>query len=518
MVDRIPLSSIRTLSEGLEISAASTLPEPALPKSVKATQQSLPSYLRNAKPSSTSPLILVDRQLANTDITALRYGQNSRTIIPQFVRANPELSAAVTAYVRVGITSGYTAIAKNLDGTVNPDATSVLAQLLARLDVLNDYTIGFDDSLSLRSLSEVWARELMYYGAMAGELVLDQARIPSKIQPVNVAQIRLFPSKDAKRMVPQQYIAGQQIWLDYPTFFMVSLDQDTTDPYAISPIEPAIQGVLFSAEFMNDLRRVVKRAIHPRVTVTINEEKFKDNIPLEIKNDSEKTLEFMKKVINDVADQVNGLAPEDALVVFDSLTFKVADHGNTNLSNEYDQLQAIADAKIAAGAKTLPTVLGKSDGTSNVASTEALMFMKYVEGAVWSKLNEMISKMLTLGVRLMGQDVYVEFRYNPINLRPEVELESFRAMEQSRVLEQLSLGLITDEEASIKLTGHLPPAGYVNKSGTLFKVATAQPAGNGYNGETNSGSTLNQNLNGNAPKGAKSKNQTKAEIISLIGQ
>ena len=83
------------------------------------------------------------------------------------------------------------------------------------------------------------------------------------------------------------------------------------------------------------------------------------------------------------------------------------------------------------------------------------------------------SRALTQAVRLQGQDVYVEFKYAELDLRPQAELEAYKAMEQSRILEQLSLGLISDEEACILLTGNLPPEGYKPLAGSMFKSGTS---------------------------------------------
>jgi hypothetical protein len=107
--------------------------------------------------------------------------------------------------------------------------------------------------------------ELLTYGAIGLELVLDKARLPWKLQPVSVTQIEF--TTDGVERVPQQRLAGEVIVLDIPTFFYDSLDQDLLEPYASSPFEPAIQPIIFSQEFMNDLRRIVRRAIHPRVDV-----------------------------------------------------------------------------------------------------------------------------------------------------------------------------------------------------------------------------------------------------------
>lgn len=485
---------------GVEMKAGTDLPDAPLPTKVAKAQQTLPSFLKTAKPATGSPLQRTDRLLANKDILDYRLGNDSRQIIRDFTRSDPNLSAAVASHVRVGITSGYTAIARNPDGTVNPEATTALAQVITRMNVLNDYTIGYDDGRSLRSISEAWAREAVTMGAMCGELVLDKLRLPSHIHPIASAQVRLFPSTDGKKLIPKQFIAGEYIDLDIPTFFMVMLDEDLLDPYPNSPIEPAVQAVLFGAEFLNDIRRVVKKAIHPRAVVTIDEEKFKKNIPADIQNDADQVNAYMAQVVSDLETKINGMAPEDALVIFDTIGVEVTDHGNTNLSNEYTFIKGMADAKLAAGAKTLPTVLGHSDGTSNTASAEVLLFMKTVEGMVWAKLNEMFSKMFTLAVRLMGHDAVVQFRYNAIDLKPESELESFKAMKQSRILQLCSLGLMDDAETAIELTGALPPAGMKPLSGTgFFEAKAAVPAGDGQNGASNSGSTMNHALRPTTP-------------------
>jgi hypothetical protein len=133
--------------------------------------------------------------------------------------------------------------------------------------------------------------------------------------------------------------------------------------------------------------------------------------------------------------------------------------------------------------------------------------MKQCEGTITFKLNEMFSKMLTLAIRLRGLDVTVEFRFAAIDLKPESELEAFAAMKQSRWLELLSLGLVTDEAASIELTGSLPPAGFKPLSGTgFFNAKSVEPAGDGYNGATNKGGAMNQNTAATTPKNAKSQN------------
>lgn len=500
MLDRIKSMFGMTVSGGPEIEAAAQL-APTPPPKVKPNQQSKAPYL--TRTASRSALPVAERRLANTDITTLRAGNSSRTVIRDFAAASPDLSSAVATAIRTAVTASYTAVAYNMDGTFNREATQLLQQLLTRLDVVKDYAEGFSNISGIRGLSEALGKELMLYGSCALELVLDKSRLPYKLAPVPTTTVQLFQDKDGLKA--KQVVQSLEIDLDIPTFFYTALDQDLTEPYSTSPIESAIAPAVFLQEFLNDVRRVIKRSIHPRLHVTINEERFRKNLPDEALHDEEKLRAEMAKLVDEIAAKVNDLAPEDALIAFDTLVFDYADHGNTALADEYEVIRAMAESKLATGAKTMPTILGHSSASANIASAETLIYVKHVEGAVQFKLNEIFSRALTLATRLFGFDCYVEFVYDRIDLRPDSELESFRSQKQSRVLELLSLGMISDDEASLQLTGSLAPDGMTPLSGTRFKSATPSND-NPYDGATNSGSTMNQALNSDAPKGARGSN------------
>jgi len=493
---------------------ATVLPPQPTPKAGK--QVGLPSYLTSANPPKT-PLVQTDRRLAATDITTLRGGTSTQKIIGDFVAASPDLSAAVFAYIRTAITKSFTAVAKNTDGTFNVDATSLLQQIISRMDVVPNYANGYAGNYSLRSVSESLALELVSYGGMSCELVLDKARLPWRIQPLSVTHIKWVPDGPGD-IIPQQEIAGQKIDLDIPTFFYTALDQSLLTPYASSMLEPAIKPVIFSEEFNKDIQRVVKRSVHPRQIYSVNEEKFRKFIPMEVLNDPEKLAAYQNTFMEALTSQVNGLNPEDAVILFDTIGFEFGNNGNISLSDEYKTLSDIANAKLATGAKTLPAILGHGTGSQNIASTESMLFVKSVSGGVQEKLNEIFSRVFTLAVRLFGYDVVVDFKYAPINLRPEDELESFKAMAQSRVLELLSLGLITDEEASIQLTGRMPPQGYKPLSGTMFKSASAQGVSANPDGQSNGGSALNQNLNSGSESGGARGSNTKKNPVKAEGE
>lgn len=466
---RRPEEQMTSFSDAPEMSVLSNLPEqpPVKPPRKPAA---LASYIGSAKSGDTLPQ--TDRRLVNKDITTYRNESDTRRVIRGFAASSPDFASAIFSYLRTGITQGYTALARNTDGTFNREATVLLQQIITRMDVLPNYADGYSGSSSLQSLAEMLGKELLLEGAMAAELVLDKVYTPRKIQPLHVGSIKFKVDKD--EVIPYQDINSQKIDLDIPTFFYVALDQDLLTAYASSPLEPAVKPVLFTEDFVQDLWRVVKKAVHPRETVTIDYDRIMKMIPADVQGDDNLTTEWMNTLLTQVEDQISNLGVDEALVLFDFIKIERETSGNTSLSSEWAALQDIGNAKLATGAKTMPAMLGHGVGSSNIASTESMLFIKSATGAIQVKLNEMFSRIFTLSLRLFGLDVYVEFKYNAVDLRPENELESFKAMKQSRILEQLSLGMVSDEEATIQLTGNLPPIGMTPLSGTRFTFGSPE--------------------------------------------
>ena len=484
---------------GSRLDAAADVQMPALSKRTKTATASVPSYLTSVSASKDSFLPVEDLRLANLDITDIRYGTTTPAVLRKLAKASPDLSASIFSAVRLALASPYIALARNLDGTLNNEATALVQQLCRRFDLLGSGEGGYNHYPSIRSAGESMGREHLMLGSCAIELVLGKTKLPDAMQPVSVQNIKF--KYNGKRKVPYQVVGGDEVPLDFPSFFYVALDQDLLTPMSDSPIQAAIQPIIAQQTFMNDLRRVAQRAVHPRVKVKIVEEMWRKSLPTEILNDPEKLAAAAENLILTVRSQMDGLNPEDALIFFDCLTVEYLTAGSTTVSDEWKALSDIINGKISSGAKSAPVILGLSSvGSSNIASTQTMLFVKTVESGIILKLNEIFSRMLTLAVRLYGIDAVVEFGFQSVDLRPESELEAFKSMKQSRILELLSLGLMSDEEASMKLTGTLPIPGATKLSGTRFKSAKPAEVGNP---ESNT-SALNQDLSGDAPKEPKS--------------
>lgn len=486
---------------------AAILPSNPPPK-VSKGQQSEPGH-RTVVGGTSARLRQTDRTPLTTDRLDVRSATSTYAAIKTLSYSSPDVSGAVFANQRVGIPEKFSVVARDMDGKINPQATQLAHELLRRIMFMGNADGSFNIQSSIQSLSESLARELQLYGAMAGEVALDKARIPSSLNGISIPSLKWYD--EGKGVRPVQIVGGTEINLDLPTFIYIALDQDFTDPYAASPLESAAQPVLADIDFSNDVRRAMKRAVLPRLNAVIDSDAVKKFTPPEILNDTKKFSDYKNQLVAAVQDVINGAQPEDALISFSEIKYEILD-GGMDPSTIIEKLQKVLNSKLQTGMKTLPVVLGHGS-SSNASSTEALLFMKNAN-IIRVKLNEFYSKALTIAIRIMGQDCYVEFTYETIDLRPKAELEAYKSMEQSRVLDLLSLGFITDEEACITLTGNLPPAGFKPLSGTMFRSGAGgqnQAAGATQTGTPASPTSNMGNADSKAPAAPKGPVQKKAE-------
>ena len=459
--------------------AATQLPPVKPPKPPKGGGLSIPSY-RTSATASPNQITKPNVAIANVDlVNTFRQGADTATIVRGLARISPEVAASQATHLRVGIPEGYMVFARDPDGEFNEDATRLALQILRKLQFMPDYENGFSHVASLRSTSEALARQMYQTGAMAAELVLDKSRLPFKLQGVATSQIFWFEDGNGTR--PVQRLGGKDIDLDIPTFFYVALDPDLQDVYAQSPLESALQPVLASTQFLQDLRRLCARHVYKRYNISILWEKLQEMIPIEIANDQEKLQAWLNAKLDAVVDTINSLGVEEALVHYDYFEVGYIEGDNGDTPATLETVKSIFDGKVSTATKTPKSILGLGATSAGAADADTLLFMMTVNGMVRVKLNELYSKVLTLAVRLMGLDVTVEFLYDEIELRPKSELAAYRTMDKEFWRGLLSDGIITDAEFAMRTTGQLPRKGYKPRAGTYFadKMAPAAVAGEG---------------------------------------
>lgn len=410
--------------------------------------------------------------LYNASVLDLRNQGKTKQAIRQAAHQYGYISTAAFNIVEVAYSGWSVCAYGSTDHAFNLDGSLVAMSLLALFDNTSDYSEGFSQRVSVAQTIETCLREVALTGDLALELVLDKARLPDRLQVVNSESIELVGDGKGGKYPRQVVASGAPIELNTPTFFMAALHKDAGTSYGRSMYEPALYDLFEHQEFIEDVRRVVRRSGHTRLVVKLDTARMVESAPPAVKKDPAKLLAFLETQRKQVEDSLKAIKPEDAYVYYDAAE---PDHLQSGLGthSDYTPLLDAQAGRLATSLKSPPTVLGlRLEGSQAIGNIESLLFLKAAR-AIQRPVETVMSRALTLACRLMGADVYARFEFDPIDLRPASELEAFRTLREQRIYEQLSLGFLTDDEAAWKLgTGPRAP-GAPELSGTFFNDGQA---------------------------------------------
>lgn len=407
-----------------------------------------------------------DTRFINTDIRTLRNSQEPTSAVRLLARINGTVSAAVFDFVQVACTEHTLLAYDSITHEFSAEGTLLAQSIVARLDTLFDFTEGFGDKQTVSSMKESMIREVALTGAVAAELVLDKARLPDRIHVVPYESLRFKSDGVGGRYPTQSSSDGGDIDLDLPTFFVGESNREAAYAYVYSMLEASVEDAFIYQSFLQDMVRGVRRSGTNRMTVLLDYQKVYNACPPAHRNDPKKLQAYLDATLSTFTELVNGMEPEDVLVMYDTAKPEMLKADGEKA--DYTALMNALSGNLATSLKTSPSILGlRINGSQSLSNTESLVFLK-VASALQRPVEAVISRIITLACRLYGLEVYVKFKFDPIHLRPDLELEAFKTMRQSRILELLSLGLYSDDEASMTLTGRPRPAGAPALSGTMF--------------------------------------------------
>ena len=461
-----------------------------LPRSVVADKVRLsdPGHIK------ADNIILSDVELSflNASIRDLR-SLDPHVAIRALTRFNGIFSTAVASYIEVAM-SGYLVTAfKAGTNEFDPVGTAAAQAIMASADTLYDYTTGYADKPSIEGLLSTQLKECITMGGCSQELVLNRYWLPEKIVPVPITSLKWTTRTDGT-VYPKQItynafnvggtktianvpasanpvgsgglIVGGYVDLDIPTFFYAPVEQPANTVFARSPLEAALQMMFVFQEFLEDMLSVLRKAGHNRVVVSIMSEAVQDMATKDIKSDPTKLFAFMERVRADIQDVVSSLEPDEALVTYD--TAKVEALRTSGEKADYTAFLQMLGTLMASALKAMPSVLGLGQGSQNLATAEALVFLKMVR-SIQVPVEVVMSRSITLAVRLVsGSDCYVNFKFDPINIRPADELSAHNSVNFQMLLQKLSLGLISDDYFAHLARMGPRPAGAPKLSGTMF--------------------------------------------------
>lgn len=420
-----------------------------------------------------------------TDIFTTRTGSDSRDLIKSLMVNDPDMSATVNAFLTVADTE-MTFLVYDQNNQIDPVGQLLMYNVLNNLTTRTDYvTAGFQIIKSIKHICEEMRYMILAQGCLGTELILNKEFWPCELRLVDMNKVEWFEKKAAQFTPRQTSLTGAFIDLDIPTFFCSWFRQDPMAIYSTSTFVSAINTIAARQQVINDLYRIMQVTGYPRMDITVMEEVVMKNIPPNIRNDDAQKRQYVASVMADVRSLVTSLRPDQAFVHTDSIETGVMNEKSAGMALDIMPVINTLNSQNQAGLKVMSTIIGRGESGVNTASTEARIFSLSAEG-LNIPIADLLSQAFTLSLRLTGSLSRVEVKFQEVELRPKLELEPQLTMRAARLKEDLSLGLITDEEYHLKMYNRLPPQGSKPLSGTgFFNPAPSNAVGDAASNSSN---------------------------------
>lgn len=435
-----------------------------LPK--KGTKAGGTSVTNTYEAGSSEVLTMPDYDEFRDDIQSTRLDEDSMELIQEALRSDPDVSAAMNAYLTVADTVPVFRV-YNSAGELDREGIKQLNGLLYRIFSLTDYTLGFQSKPNFDDFVSDMRYMLLMRGSAAAELVYDKTMMPASVRVLDTHTFEWMEKNPGDFKPVQSTDNAEDINLDIPTLFYCRFRQDPTTPYTYSYFSACINVIAARQTVINDLYRIMHILGFPRIALEVAEEVIKNRAPEEVKKDARKMQEFINSTISSVANAFSGIRPEQPFAHTSAIKPSMLNDKNPGAALQVTDLVETLNAQNQAALKVVATVLGRGSAGVNTASVESRIFSMNAD-ALNKPLGGLLSRMFTLVLRISGYDGFAVVTFQPSEMRPELELEPQKVMKQSRLLEELSLGLITDDQYHLEMHGGLSAEGVPQLSGTGF--------------------------------------------------
>jgi len=444
-----------------------------------SAQVILPTRNLAGKARAKRPGSTLDKGAAITN-TLKTFNQNainnisSRTdvneIIRLLIREDGMFSSAANSMAAISVGAGFRLAGYDSTGTMSIEVMSAAYIIMDVFSTLHDYSKGYNDKPGMKSLLSSMQMDVVTTGGCGLELVLDKEFGPERLVPIGYSTVEWEADGQGGRYPTQD---NGDIELNIPTVFVAEHNRNPDEAYSVSLLRPGLSQVMNFNAFIEDMHRALNRTGHSRLIASIAADKIKAAADDKTRNDPVKMGQLFDLVIAEVTEALAGLEPEDAVVTYDSVTYTVEDTGGNKA--DYSSMLTTLGNMLGASLKTPASVSGlRASGGQGLSNAETLIYLQAVQGTR-PPVEEVMSRALTLACRLQGIDGYVAFEFNPINLRPEIELEAYLGTRQKRVLELLSWGVINEAHACWEL-GMRPQGLAALLAGTRFYAKDASDA------------------------------------------
>lgn len=420
---------------------------------VKTKRVSPPTVFKVSKNALSQDL----KSFYATDLADFRYESDLNQSLLNLSKYDPDVSQALQSIIAVSHTK-YRYMCYTPDGAIDRRAFFTLRKILLDLDYYY-WQKGYDWTTPLDAFINTQFKFAWLRGACASELVLGSDRSllnPAPIDPYYVKWRQTVPNVYTPYMEDKSGGSTVEVSMDIPNFFFSTVTPDPGEPMPTSPILSVLENIFFSLQVLRDLQKVCNRVGFTRYYVSVVHEALIKSMPQSVRNDVMKQNAYIDDIFTQIRNELEDVNPEDAVILSDYAKLDTLEaKAQSNLEVSFEPIIRILDQKVSSGLKTLPTILGRTLAKGSDGKTESIIYSKFA-GMYQRCVADHLSRMFTLALRLNGSKAHCRFEFEPINLRPDSELENQYVMKQKRCIELVKLGVITMDELSYELTGTIP--------------------------------------------------------------
>lgn len=448
--------TIKTLADVLGLSSKT-------PKAKRGVVSRLPTF----DPNATGGKLAVPSFNEHTqDIYETRVANDSRTLLRDLFIHDSDMSAAVNSALTLADTPMRLWVEDPKTGEIDNDMTMTARALLTALTEPFDVTKGFQLKPDLRTLCEEMRYMVLLRGGVGCELVYDKSLSPDRLENIDMSTVQ-WTEKNPGEYKPFQVDAqNNEISLDIPTFWVAFHRRDPTRIYQASAFVSAINSMAARQLVINELYSIMRHTGYSRMTVEVAEDVILKNAPAQVKTDPVKMKAYLNDRLLSIQTALQGLKSGAPFIHWNSIKPNILNDRNPAAALDIRPVIDVLNQQQQAALKTMPTVLGRGNN-SQVASVEARFAAMCAD-----QLNKPVAVIIRRAVQFMlsmqGVAGLVRCEFAPAELRPDLELEPQRVMRASRLKDDLSLGLITDDEYHMAVHGRPRPPSAPILSGTGF--------------------------------------------------
>lgn len=435
------------------------LPKRAKPKGSVVTSTYNPD---NPKEMLSAP----DYREHLRNIFSDRQTQTSQDLLETLFESDPDMSAAVNAFLTTADIEPLILVL-DPDGQVDREGYQICSELLERLTVRRDYSKGFQRFKSLRVVAEEMRYMVLLRGGIGAEAVFDEQLTLAEMRQVDLKSIKWQEPEPGRQVPFQDMGSGDPVALDIPTFFVEFFRKAPNKAYSTSVFVSSINTIAARQQVINDLYRIMQVTGYPRITIKILEEVVARNAPANVRNDPVEFRRYLNARRAELAGQFAALRADQPIAHYDSAEIKILNDKNPGMALDITAIINVLNAQNQAGLRSMATILGRGESGVNTATVEARIFAMNAQ-AINGPVGELLSRMLTMALRLQGSESRVVVSYPEIELRSELELEAQLNLKSNRLRQDLSDGLITDDEYHLWMYRRLRPDAAPELSGTGF--------------------------------------------------